>query len=316
MDVITIAETMVLFDPDSVNRIRSVESFHRFAGGAENNTLIGLSRIGYDTKMISFMGDDEFGKYLIMCMKAEGVDVTDIKKVSKEKTGIFFVERSLTEDCKSYYYRDTSAMRKLGSDDITDQMFSDAKILYLTGITPLISDSCCSAIYKAVDIAKNNKMKIVLDPNIRLKMASIEKIREIIMPIIEKCDYLLPNEQELKLLFPEKTKEETVDYILSKGVQCVVIKKGEEGADAFTANGKFSVNAYKLDKIASTMGAGDAFNAGFISGIIDKDDIDKCLKKGCAMGAFAVMCYDPYLMLPEREELINFMEGKKNNIVR
>ena len=316
MDVVSIGETMVKFDPDRIGRLRTIESFHRFAGGAENNTMIGLSRLGYKSKMISFMGDDEFGRYLIMCMSGEGVDVSHIKMLEGGQTGIFFVERNIIEDCKSFYYRSNSAMHKFSPDYLTDEMFGDAKIFYITGITSLISDSCADAVNKAVEMAKERGMKIAIDPNIRLKMASKEKIRKLIKPLMQQCDYVFPNDSELKLLYPDRTEEEAANELIQNGVEVVVVKKGENGAEAYTEKNKYNIESYKLRAIASTMGAGDAFNAGFISGILDKDDINMCLKKACAMGAFAVMGYDPYLMLPEKKELMEFIQGEKSTIVR
>lgn len=316
MDVVSIGETMVMFDPDRNGRLRTVESFHRFAGGAENNTLVGISRLGHKSKMISFMGDDEFGRYLIMCMRAEGLDVSHIKMLEDGQTGIFFVERNIMEDCNSFYYRGDSAMHKFSPDYVKGEMFGDAKILYITGITPLISDSCADAVNKAVEIAKGRGMKVAIDPNIRLKMASIDKIRKLIKPLIQQCDYVFPNDAELRLLYPDRTEEEAADELIENGAEVVVVKKGENGAEAYTGKDKHIIESYKLREIASTMGAGDAFNAGFISGILDKDDINMCLKKACAMGAFAVMGYDPYLMLPEKKELMEFIQGEKSSIVR
>ena len=72
MDVVAIGETMVAFDPDRAGRLRSIQTFHKFAGGAETNTLIGLQRLGFSTRWISLLGDDEFGRFINSVIRGEG----------------------------------------------------------------------------------------------------------------------------------------------------------------------------------------------------------------------------------------------------
>lgn len=315
MDVVSIGETMAAFEPDKVGKLRSIQNFSRFAGGAETNTMIALSRLGFQTKWISFLGNDEFGQFILNEVRGEGVDVSDVRLIHSGETGVFFIERSAVEDCKSIYYRQNSSFRQFGPQDVDKTMISGAKILHLTGITPCLSKSCYEATLKIIDIAKKNNVKIVFDANLRLKLVSIEEAREIIIPILSKCDIAIPNNTEMDLLFPGRTYREVADELLEKGVEVVVVKKGAEGAAAYTKHDTFEVDAYKMRDIASTMGAGDAFNSGFIAGLLQNNSVRECLLKASAMGSFAIRGYDPYRMLPTKAELENFISGR-NEIVR
>lgn len=316
MDVVSIGEAMLALNPGEIGRLRAVETFHRFPGGAETNTLIGLCRLGFKTRWISLLGEDEFGHFIINRVGGEGVDVSTVKLVPGSQTGVFFIERSILEDCKSVYYRQNSAMRGLKPEDIEEYMINDAKILYLTGITPVLNENCRNAVLKAVHIAKENGKMVVLDPNVRLRLLGIEGSREVLIPLIKMCHIIMPNDTELGLLFPDRTIDDIAAELLDNGVEILVVKKGKHGAAAFTRSGSFKVDAFHLENIASTMGAGDAFNAGFISGLLEQVSIEECLRRGAAMGAFATMCYDSYQSLPSRFELDNFLEGRQVGFVR
>jgi len=312
MDIVGLGETMVAFDPDQTVKLRAVEAFHRFAGGAETNTLIGLQRLGFSTRWLSAIGDDEFGEFIISRVRGEGVDTSFIKKDPNNQTGIFFIERSVLEDCTSIYYRDSSAYRYFKADDISESMFLGAKIFYFTGITPSLNKTCLEMLQKSITIAKKLGIKIAMDTNLRLKLINIENAREILVPIIKDCKIVLPNEAEIKLLFPAQELDEIAEKLISSGVEMLVVKKGANGAAAYTKNGKVETKAYTLEKILSSMGAGDAFNAGFLSGVLENLDIAECLKRGAATGAIATMSLDSYQMAPSMKELNSFINGKSN----
>lgn len=316
MEIIGLGETMVVFDPDQTVKLRAVETFHKYAGGCETNTLIGLQRLGFSTRWISAVGDDEFGRFLITKVRGEGVDTSFIKIDPKHQTGIFFVERSITEDCRSIYYRDNSAYRNFSQEDINESMFLGTKIFYFSGITPSLNELCLDMLLKSIEIAKKLKIKIVMDPNLRLKLISIERAREVLIPIMKNCNIVLPNESEIELLFPGREIDDIAEELISAGVEILVVKMGIEGAVAYTKDGKYKTKAFLLEKILSSMGAGDAFNAGFLSGILENIDIVDCLKRGAAAGTFGTMSLDSYQMAPSMEELNSFVCGKRNESVR
>jgi len=314
MDVVSLGETMVAFEPDRVGKLRSIQNFDKFAGGSETNTLIALQRLGFSTRWVSFLGDDEFGRYILSEVRGEGVDASYVRLVPNQKTGIFFIERSAAEDCNSIYYRENSSMRLLGPEYIDESMLSDAKILHLTGITPCISESCLEATIRIIDIAKNRNIKVIFDPNLRLKIITIERAREILIPLILKCDVVMPNNTELRLLFPDREYKDVANQLLEGGVKMLVVKMGEEGAVAYNKYGTYKVDAFKLGSVASTIGAGDAFNGGFIAGLLEKCDIESCLLKASAMGTFVTRGYDPYRMLPTKKEFEGFITGRREII--
>ncbi len=94
------------------------------------------------------------------------------------------------------------------------------------------------------------------------------------------------------------------------GVKNVIVKVGAKGAYYKTASGSEGfVNGFKVDKVVDTVGAGDGFATGVISGISDDCTIEAICRRGCAIGAIQVTHRSDNEGLPTREELINFMGG-------
>ncbi|MCG8515092.1 MAG: sugar kinase [Halanaerobiales bacterium] len=310
MDVVSVGETMVTFVPDKVGRLRAAERFHKFAGGAETNTLIGLQRLGYLTRWISLLGNDEFGKFVLSRTRGEGIDVSSVSLIPQVKTGLLFLERNMIEDCRSVYYRNDSAYQRLSPEYIDESMLKDTKILYLTGITPVLNSSCLAATVKVMELAREKGIKVVFDPNVRLKLVDIPRARSLLIPLLKKSNIVMPNLGELQLLFPEKSLSEIAEQLLNSDVEILVVKKGKRGAIAYTKDLSREAKAYQLPKLASSIGAGDAFNAGFIAGLLDQQGLESCLTMGTAMGALACMGFASYEMLPSRSELNNFLAGR------
>ena len=152
LNAVTMGESMIAFEALDYGPFREAELFHKWVGGAEDNFAIGLARLGFKCGWFSRLGDDEFGKEIFRTIKGEGVDVSKVIFDSDAQTGIFFVERSSHSDFKCYFYRQTSAATRISPDDIDADYIKQAKIVYLTGITPVISDSARKATEKVFHV--------------------------------------------------------------------------------------------------------------------------------------------------------------------
>lgn len=92
-------------------------------------------------------------------------------------------------------------------EDIDTEYIKGAKLFHITGITPALSDACCGASYKAIEIAKSNNIIISLDTNIRLKLWNEERAREVLLPMIKKATILLTEPDDTKILIGERNTE-------------------------------------------------------------------------------------------------------------
>src|SRR5690625_2701899 len=188
MDVVTFGESMILLTPIKKGKLRYSPLFSRQLAGAESNVAIGLARLGKKVGWISKVGDDEFGKYLVSTIRGEGVDTSMVKRSSSSNTGLCIKENYSPNKFNILYYRNNSAASKLTTDDLNENYISQAKVLHLTGITPALSESCNLATNYALKIARRNNMIISFDPNIRLKLWTVETFKPVLKEYISKSD--------------------------------------------------------------------------------------------------------------------------------
>lgn len=313
MDVVGIGETMVLFTPEANGSIRYSRKFSSRCAGAETNTLIGLARLGHKTGWISKIGNDEFGEFIITAIRGEGVDTSMVTRDLYAPTGVFFKGAVNDKDVRVYYYRKGSATSKMTCDNIDEQYISQAKYLYITGITPALSQSCYESIFYAVKIAKENGVKVVFDPNIRYKLWDSPYAKETILKLASLADIVLPGLSEGKFIFGDKDYESIAKDFINNGASQVVIKLGEKGAYYISGDDHGFVPGVKVSHVIDPVGAGDGFAAGVLSGLLDGLSLREAVSIGCAIGAIVTTVNGDIEGLPDRETLKNYMNSSNDN---
>lgn len=288
MDVVTLGETMVLFVPNSIGPLRYAGQFEKTIGGAESNFAIGLSRLGHQAGWISRLGNDEFGLYVRNYIRGEGVDTSRVVFDDSHPTAVFFKERQVGQEPKVFYYRKGAAASHMAPDDLDESYMAQAKFLHLTGITPALGATCKDTIYRAIEIAKKHRLTVTFDPNIRLKLWSKEEAAATLMDIAGRCDIVMPGLEEGEILTGEPTPEKIAARLLQNGAGLVVIKLGERGAYYASAQEEAYVAGYPVKQIVDPIGAGDAFAAGFVSGLLRGWSYKEAVRLGNRIGAFAL----------------------------
>ena len=310
-DVVTIGDAMITLDPSSTGPMRFVSSFERKIGGAELNFAIGCARLGLKTGWISRLGNDEFGRHIFNTVRGEGVDTSNCIYTDEAPTGLFFKEKKSPTNIKVYYYRKNSAASLMAKEDIDENYIANAKILHVTGITPALSESSREAVFHAMDLAKKHNVKIVFDPNIRLKLWSEEEAKGVLAEMAKKADVILPGLDEGELITGKKTPQEIAEVLSVDGKKLVIIKLGEKGAYYHTANESGYVDGFKVSQIVDPVGAGDGFAAGVISGILRNEPISEAVRRGNAVGAIVVGVNGDVEGLPTNEEVEQVIRGDK-----
>lgn len=268
MDVVTIGETMVLFVPDASVPLRFAGQFGKTIGGAESNVAIGLARLGHQAGWISRLGNDEFGHYVHNFIRGEGVDTSRVTFDDRNPTAVFFKERRIGQEPKVYYYRAGSAASRLSREDLDESYIARAKFLHLTGITPALSASCADMVQQAIRTAKRHGLQIVFDPNIRRKLWTEAEAKPVLLQIASQAEIVMPGLDEGQVLTGKTTPEEIAEALLAGGAKTVVVKLGERGAYYRTAAESGYVDGFQVAQIVDPIGAGDAFAAGFLSGLL------------------------------------------------
>ncbi|MBE6024334.1 MAG: sugar kinase [Cellulosilyticum sp.] len=309
--VILVGEPMALFIAEEQGTLDKVTTFKRSAAGAEMNVAIGLKRLEHEVCYITKLGKDPFGKYLIDFLNKEGIDTSKICFDDHYPTAFQLKAKTDEGDPDVAYYRNGSAASNISVDDVDELDMEGFDHFHLTGIFPAISESSRSTLLYLIEKAKNNGLTTSFDPNLRPSLWKDKKqMVEIINKIAFRCDTVLPGIGEGKILTGYEHERDIANFYLSKGVKNVVIKMGPQGAYVKTQTEEKYVDGYKVEKVIDTVGAGDGFAVGVLSGLLEKEPIENCVDRGNAIGAIQVMHASDNEGLPTRDELFTFMKNK------
>ncbi len=308
-DVVTLGETMVLFAPREAGPLRYVSEYRLKFGGAETNFATALVRLGVSAGWISRLGDDELGRYVAHNLRGEGVDVSQVTFDAGGPTGLYVKELTAGGDSTVYYYRRGSAGSRIGPEDVDAGYVGSARWLHVTGITPALSETCHAAVEQAIDLAREAALPVSFDPNLRLKLWTIERAREVLLPIMRRCTVLLGGREELNLLLQVSHPEEAAERALADGLVMVAVKLGADGALVATPAEQRTVPAYAVPRIVDTIGAGDGFDAGFVAGRLMDWDPWRAAELANAVGAHALTVDGDYEGYPTLAEAEAFMAG-------
>ncbi|MFC9679563.1 sugar kinase [Streptomyces sp. NPDC056948] len=278
--------------------------------GAESNVAIGLARLGHRVRWAGRVGADELGALVLRTLRAEGID-TEHAAVDDtgRPTGLLLTEPRLGTLTRVSYYRAGSAGSAVSPADVLPALASGSRVLHLTGITPALGPSAAEAVHAAAEAARDAGMTVCLDVNHRSRLWSHDRARTTLRPLLAHIDLLVASEDELPLVLerPAAAESEAVHSLLSAGVGEVVVKRGARGATSFTAEGATDRAARQVDAV-DLVGAGDAFVAGYLSGLLDGADIPARLHRAVTTAAFAVATRGDWEGLPTRDELGLFDE--------
>lgn len=323
IDVVTFGESMVLFQPFQGESLRFAPLFSRTVAGAESNVAIGLARLGKKIRWISRLGEDPFGDLILSTLAGEGVDVSCVKRDADAPTAVFFKDyKPLLSDPVVYYYRQGSAASHLSPQSWTASWFSQARHLHVTGITPALSDSAYELTLVAMKRAREQRMTISYDPNLRRKLWSAEEARQRLRSLIPYCDYFLPGRDELEFIWGAEALDVLAHKVLSLGPKMVAIKLGAQGSIGYTEHGSVQEDGIYVERVIDTVGAGDAYAAGLLSTLLEHEAelqeshnipssklLQKMLHTANVMGALAVQFRGDWEGLPTKAELHRYLSG-------
>jgi 2-dehydro-3-deoxygluconokinase len=307
LDLLTFGETMVLFAPSEHGTLESAQAYHASIGGAESNCAIGLARLGYSVAWVSRLGHDPFGARVLKTIRGEGVDASRVQICDSAPTGLMFKEPGPGNTTRVFYYRLQSAAAALRSEQF-DSL--NAKYLFVTGITPALSDSNRKLTFELVERFRAAGTKVAFDPNMRFRLWSPSEARIVFLELARKCDILIPSlvEAEIMTGLKEGEGESILDALVSLGPPQVVLKAGDKGAWYADGAERGFCPCHPVPEI-DPVGAGDAFCAGLLSGLLDGQRLRDAVARGAALGAFCVSTFGDYQGLPDRAGLQAFTEG-------
>ncbi|MCR8644809.1 sugar kinase [Paenibacillus sp. N1-5-1-14] len=296
LEVITFGETMGLMMPTSSKGIEYTSTMECSFGGAESNVAIGLSRLGHRVGWFSKLGEDPIGTKIVKTIRGEGVDVSRVQFSTTVPTGLI-IREVVAGKSSVYYYRAHSAASRMTEAILDESYIASCKILHITGITPALSEPCCELVYEAVRLAKKHGVRVSFDPNLRLKLWSVEQARKMLLPLAAQADYFLPGMDELKLLYD--TEDEGVIFDKLHELGNVSVVKGGDNVTYLVEQGAVRAVPYiHVEHVIDTVGAGDAFCAGFLSGLLKGESLEEAVRLGNLLGSMVIQVEGDWQGLP------------------
>ena len=309
LDVISAGETMVLGIPPRPGRLRHAGGLELKIGGAESNLAIALSRLGLSTGWASYLGDDEPGQLVLDHIRAEGVDTSQVRRITGHPTGLYLREQVGT-DVRVYYYRQGSAASMMQRGAFDPGYLEGAKFVHLTGITPALSNDCRAFTLWAAREAHAAGARVSFDVNYRSKLWGTEEVREFVEEILPDVYLLFFGDEEARALWG-RDDEALVRDLARKGPEEVVLKMGSEGSLALVEGEVLEHSAFAVAEV-DPVGAGDAFAAGYLAGYLWDLPAEERLRVANAMGALSVATLGDYEGLPGKDELRAFLDDERS----
>lgn len=312
--ILTAGEPMGLFIAKEEAKLEDVHNFSVAVAGAEFNVAVGLTRLGHQVGYVTKLGKDLFGRQIRKMMGNNGIDDSLTKEMDEKTTGFMFKSKTSQGDPDIYYCRKGSAASTISQSDIEGLDLKAWDAIHLTGILPAVSESAYGATELLMKKGRKLGIPIFFDPNLRPQLWSSEAAMiEGINHLAALADYVMPGENEGKILCGSADPEVIGRFYLQLGAKAVIVKTGADGARVFTEENAFHVHAYPPEKIVDTVGAGDGFAAGVISGVMEGLPLEEAVQRGCAIGTIQLMVVSDNEGLPTREELAKFMAEHKQN---
>ncbi|MDN3445275.1 sugar kinase [Microbacterium sp. APC 3901] len=312
--VVTLGETMALVRTTEIGSLRHANSLAFGIGGAESNVAIGLARLGIPTSWLGRVGDDSLGERVAREIRGDGVDVRAIVDPDAA-TGLMVKERPSAASTAVHYYRAGSAGSRLRPDDLPDGWIESASVLHLTGITPLLSDTAEAAVHGAIDRARVSGTMVSFDINYRSALASPEIAGPVLRGIAERADLVFGGAEEFGILYPAMSVAGAAARLQKAGGATTVLKQGPDGASVFTTDSVIGASGFTIDPV-DTVGAGDAFVAGYLSALLDGEDLDAVLRRANACGAMACLVPGDWEAAPTLRDLERFLDGDSDPVRR
>jgi 2-dehydro-3-deoxygluconokinase len=307
VDLLTLGESMVSLR--SAGPLSAGGALTMHVAGAESNVAVGVARLGHRAVWAGVVGADPHGDFILRQLRAEGVGLQHREDAAR-RTGVMFLEQRTADITRAFYYRSGSAGSTLSPEDVDRVLQPGIRILHLTGITAALSPESRKAVEYAAERAAAEGMVVSLDVNYRSKLWSREEARQVLTPLARHATILVASDDELGLVAavpadtrdPDAAEAAMAAELLGRGVSEVVVKRGAAGAGVHTADGRWEAPAVPVTSI-DTVGAGDAFTAGYLSALLDGADVPGRLQRGALLGAFAVSTAGDWEGLPARAEL-------------
>ena len=266
MSVLSFGELLIDFVALEMGvTVGDASGFVKAPGGAPANVAAAVARLGYRSAFMGQVGDDPFGRHLAGVLAEESVDIAGITYSSEARTALAFVSNTADGDRSFMFYRHPSADMLMKPEDV-DTALIDACDIFHHGSITFIREPAASALRLALDRALAADSFVSYDPNLRLPLwDSAEAARAGMLAGLETANLLKISDEELEFL----TGGDDVAPLWRERMEMICVTYGAKGAVAHLKDGRVIERAGYAVQAIDTTGAGDAFVAAILIGILN-----------------------------------------------
>lgn len=276
-------------------------------GGTAANVAVALARLGLNTGFIGTVGDDGYGRWVLKDLNKEGVNTRETSLIQDAFTSMVMALIYPDGERGLYVWPDEGgAHTKLEPDSINQEIFETASWLHTTGLC-LREEPVRSAQIKAMKLAQQAGLTVSLDLNLRLESWGMDRsLKKVFERAIDLSQVVFGNGFEEIIPFTDELTIQAGAQVLSNGTRTVIARQGSEGALVVAPRENFFSPAFEVE-VVDTLGAGDAFNGGYIAACLVGKDLPEAVRWGNAAAALKIRKRGARA-LPSRKELLNLLD--------
>ncbi len=304
-----------------------IKSFAAYVGGSPTNIAVGARRLGLRSAVLTGVGEDPVGDFIVNFLKVEGVDTKFVLRKPGTRTSAVVLGIEPPDKFPLVYYRDNCADNQLSIDDVLATPLQQCRVFEFSG-TGLSKEPSRSATIFAAEQARAAGATVVLDLDFRPNQwHDARSFGVTVRSALPAVDIVLGTEDECKAVTLADPSQVSVEHsqisgarvagdvnaavaaMQRRGPKVVVVKRGDKGATVFEeGRAPADVPGFPVE-IYNVLGAGDAFAAGFIYGLVKGWDYFKAARMGNAGGAIVVTRHGCANFMAYEEEAFKFIAG-------
>lgn len=328
-DILSIGRSSIdLYSSDIGAPFEDITAFNAFVGGSATNIAVGCNRLGLRTVLLTALGHDQVGKFIMKFLREEGIVTDYIPTLEGKRSSAVILGIEPPDRFPLVYYRDNCADIELTIDHVQAAPIAESKAVILSG-TALSKDPSRTASFFAAEEAIRTGADVMLDLDFRADQWHDTRAYGItVRALLPRVKVVIGTEEEIlasslrdsgqvsiqhqQISAPEirGNIDEAIQTILALGVETLVVKRGSAGASIFDQSGiETRVPGFPVE-VLNVLGAGDAFAAGFLYGYTQGWDLHKACRMGNACGAILVQQHGCANFSPTLDEALAFANSK------
>jgi 5-dehydro-2-deoxygluconokinase len=328
-DVITYGRSSIdLYSANIGANFVDIKEFNAYVGGSPLNMAVGIKRLGLKSALLTAIGQDQIGDFLLDFLVKEGVETKFIPRKPGFRTSAVVLGIQPPDNFPLVYYRENCADSKVDIDDVINANIGDSRLFEISATALNVEPTRSAGFFAAEEAVKNN-VPILIDLDFRAdQWHDARSFGVTTRAYLRNCTIALGTEEEIlatMLSDPNQIKiknqqisapeirgnvDAAIKDIMKLGIEALIVKRGAKGSSVFLKNGQvIEVPGFKVE-VMNVLGAGDAFASGFIYGYLNGWDWYKSCRMGNACGAILVTKPGCSNFNPTFDEVMSFIKSQ------